>query len=837
MNRTFLSALILSVFLVLGIAATAFGDANWVSLNGSSTPQKPTVAVLSSTETETVIRVTAHGFWATEIAEDGQIFQALNFPGYGTALEIGKPAVPVISERVGIPGSANVSVSVVDAVEVTLPGYNVHPFQTPLRESEQRVTFDIDRGLYSQNAFYPEVQAQVSQPRLWRDLRIVVLQFNPITFNPVTGELKACTEMTVKLAYTGTSDVNVQQFRRPVPANYDAMYRKSVLNYDYLEMTLESEAEQIDAAYDMLIIAADAYLSNVAPLAAHKNAMGLATTVVPISAVGTNYTAIKNYIQNEYNTNGISYVLLVGNESDIPAYTGYGFFSDYYYSLLAGSDDDADIAIGRFSVGNSAHVDNMVNKTITFEGSPPPGDWLEKSLLVANWELAPAKYQECKEQIRTAAEIPGNYYSVLYPDFTTAYGASYANGGDEATNADVIAYIDAGQRLVNYRGHGSETTWQYWNTSGEYFRISDVDAIDNGDLTPVVFSIACLNNNLSYSQTTIGEAFTRGDDAAVAYLGASDPSYTTPNHDYDKQLYSAIFHEGINAVGDASNIASVRVIDLWGTYGITNARMYLWLGDPSLGLIYEGEPRPGPPVLVSPDDGAYFDAPAVVDLDWEDEPLSQYYHVQVDNNADFSSPEAENTNVTPSQWQTPSLAEDIYFWRVRGGDDIGYGSWSVVRSIFVGIQVQAPVLYSPADAAKIKNDVNIPLEWYRIEGVAGYNIEIDNNPDFSSPEQTGYSAVCTNGTCLYYINPALMPGEYYWRVKADETGWPWSDVWSFRLQGRVKKDAAEDGLPQSAELYANRPNPFNPKTAIRFALAEPGHVRLTVYNIMGQKVA
>ncbi|UCD65066.1 MAG: T9SS type A sorting domain-containing protein, partial [Candidatus Zixiibacteriota bacterium] len=113
----------------------------------------------------------------------------------------------------------------------------------------------------------------------------------------------------------------------------------------------------------------------------------------------------------------------------------------------------------------------------------------------------------------------------------------------------------------------------------------------------------------------------------------------------------------------------------------------------------------------------------------------------------------------------------------------------------------------------------------------------DNNPDFSSPEQTGYSAVCTNGTCLYYINPALMPGEYYWRVRADEAGWPWSDVWSFRLQGRVKKDAAEDGLPQSAELFANRPNPFNPKTAIRFALAEPGHVRLTVYNIMGQKVA
>lgn len=42
--------------------------------------------------------------------------------------------------------------------------------------------------------------------------------------------------------------------------------------------------------------------------------------------------------------------------------------------------------------------------------------------------------------------------------------------------------------------------------------------------------------------------------------------------------------------------------------------------------------------------------------------------------------------------------------------------------------------------------------------------------------------------------------------------------------------------PATFELGQNFPNPFNPVTSISYALAEPSHVRITVYNLVGQAV-
>jgi len=54
------------------------------------------------------------------------------------------------------------------------------------------------------------------------------------------------------------------------------------------------------------------------------------------------------------------------------------------------------------------------------------------------------------------------------------------------------------------------------------------------------------------------------------------------------------------------------------------------------------------------------------------------------------------------------------------------------------------------------------------------------------------------------------------------------------------KGVAEEtdyGHPYHWELFPNYPNPFNPTTTIHYSLTKDSHVKLVVYNVLGEAVA
>ncbi|AQQ72339.1 Gingipain R1 precursor [Limihaloglobus sulfuriphilus] len=563
-------------------------------------------------------------------------FEAFSLAGRLTTSQVGKPQLPVIRELIAVPDNAKFEVSILESSSVIIEDIDVYPFQPPLKDGQKQGEFVIDKDFALQDDFYPYDIVSIDDPAIWRDITVVGVTLNPACYNPVTRQLKVYKHLKVKIEILG-GDKN----KKRISQKNAKMYKGAVKNFDSLDVVEEDET--IDFRYDselqQLLETTDepgaqlkalpeedqlksgtpydssrkilsirhsscSTYATLYPLLDWHRRKGLPYYSYPIS--GT-YTAqqIKNIIVSQYNAHPeLEYVLLVGDIDYIPWQQNWGGSSwpndlpgDHWYACITGGsspDMYADVAIGRLPCKNDTELQNMVDKILSYEKTPPAGSWPNTAILMSHKENAPGKYQGCSEDIRTAT------YSYDPFSFVTAYGASAANDGDDATNNDVIGALNSGAGILNYRGHGGwsdisgppygEFWGSSWNTSYQAFSKTTVSSVNNGGMLPVVFSISCTNAWLDAANSTLGEHFIKQTDSAVAFLGASRPSYTTPNHDFDKSLFKAIGSYGVYNVGKVLNSANAALVAGYGSssYAMDNVKMYLWLGDPAMEIRTSG---------------------------------------------------------------------------------------------------------------------------------------------------------------------------------------------------------------------------------------------------------
>jgi len=488
--------------------------------------QNNKATLVSSTIDETFINFTFQSYdFKTVATQKGEAVIVLA-EDMSAIMELGAPNLPKFTESLIIPDLASMKVEVLSSKYKDVKNVTVAPSKGNLTRNIDPATISYQYGsVYHKDAFYPSQLTDLNEPFILRDHRGQVLQVFPFQYNPVSKTLRVYSEIKLKVSVkdqSGVNPFNRTKSRAKVTKEFNKIYTNHFINYQ----ASQSRYTPVEEEGNMLIICHDAWTAEMEAFVTWKNTIGRPCEMVTVTDAGGTATNIKTYVENYYNTNGLTFLLLVGDSNQVPTNIGgdLGGHSDNAYAYITGNDHYLEFFVGRFSAETAAHVTTQVLRTYEYEkGDQLAADWLNKCMSVGSDEGGPGFGDDGEydwEHLRNIQTdlIGFSYINPPYEHFEGSQGGEDAAGNP--TPAQVAVSLNAGLGIANYTGHGSDTSW---STSG--FSNSDINNLTNENKLPFIWTVACVNGAF-VGQTCFGEAWLRAENngeptGAVAIMAAT----------------------------------------------------------------------------------------------------------------------------------------------------------------------------------------------------------------------------------------------------------------------------------------------------------------------------
>jgi hypothetical protein len=670
----------------------------------------------------------------------GTSYLQIGVTGAGSTEEVGAPELPALGALLAFPPDTDqASIEDVEVVAQTNEdGVRVAPFRQRIAGEAEPAPAAPDPARYGSMDAYPATPVALGSLERWRGVTVARLAVHPVRVVPAWQRLSVDTRVRVTVAWHEQPGHDGP----PAPTGAPDDTQKAVITA--VDDATGAAPPRDEPSSKYLFIVDDKLVGAIEPLVELKRAQGLSPTVTAVSTLGTPLTpdAIRAHVAKAYREQGIEYALLVGDLDVIPMYQWGEYPSDLWYGLIEGDDLFAEVSMGRLVARTPEELAPVVAKIIAYATGDPNAAWRKKILLVAHEQEYPGKYTAATEAVRTYD------YGLKSPiEFTKIYG------GERGTNTQVMTAINEGVGLVAYRGHGDTGEWWEWGQDGSFF--ANKQTFTNAEKTPVVFSIACLNLNLPAAEPTLGEQFVMlKEGGAVAFLGATQPSYTTPNHDFIRYLTRSVLEDGVVSLGKVLLRANAELLKQYGadSYANENVRMYAILGDPmtTLGTGYLCDPHvtaeAGPDTTIEAGQWVQLGAPPQAGATYKWEPATDLSCTDCPNPKAY--PQA-TTTYTLTVESTCNKRTDKVTITVGGSKvPVGWGNlqWPVTLRAQAGVPTDeifgqvwmSGVTDQPGQGAGIVAQVGYgPLadpptaaSWTWID--AAYNVDAANNDEYKA---------------------------------------------------------------------------------------------------------
>ena len=580
-----------------------------------------------------------------QIVVNNQVFDEVIMTDSEGAWNVGEPNLPAYSVSLLLPqGTTIADISIEPGTKIVLgSGYIVVPVEQPVTLSELSTVSakgTIDPTIYSSDTIFPSNLFSIVGTYSFRGYSLLVLLLYPVQYQPISGRLSYFDELTLVIKTIQSGSIN------PMYRGLEKDRIEIENKIDFLDSLSTYESDSFvslsTAGYDMLILTTDALKEGFIPLKEAHETQGLKTEIKTLSNVSLLYgqvtpETIRDFIRNDYITNGINYVLIGGDTDIVPAkmlWVQAGqdtttMPSDLYYGCLDGSfnynDNDkwgerfdgdgggdvdlvAEVYVGRAPVSNLIETNNFVQKSISYMNTGGYSSGL--ALMVGEYLWGPPDYKvtfgdHYMDELINRSDA-SHYVTVGMPldryTFDKLYDHNWS--GFDVNNswntgwptAEIINRINNGVRFINHLGH-SGTTYNMRMVPNDVLTLSNI-------VLPFIYSQGCYAGAFDDGDC-MAEYFTvKTTHAAFAAImcaryGWGTPGSTDgPSQRFHRYFWDGIFGKNITEIGKLNQFSKEknlkiinRVCMRWCYYELN------LFGDPALMFFIQNNTSPEKPSI------------------------------------------------------------------------------------------------------------------------------------------------------------------------------------------------------------------------------------------------
>ena len=412
-------------------------------------------------------------------------------------LRAGAPDVSKVDATVIIDAAVGTALEVIETEFVDIQDADVVASKGNLYRNVDPATVPFEQGpAYNQDAFYPTMAASLQTPFVQRGVRGQSIWAFPFQYNPVSKVLRAHTSITVRIVETEAAPVNPAVVPARVSAEFADQLGRRFLNaasgesrYDYIE------------EHGKIVVVTDAMYDDVlAPLIQWKIEKGLETEVVYASDFGNDYQTIKDFLADQYLNEGLTHVILAGDEDQVAAHlitngggTGY---CDPCYGFVEGNDHYPEFFVGRLLVHTVAEMETLVERTLEYEKTPYLGEeWFNIGVGIGSNEgagIGDNGESDWQHQNVIKDKLLDYGFQEVWELYDGSQGGNSPTGGETADEAgnpnanDMVELVNKGLSYINYTGHG-----YHGGIASSGFDINAIGQTTNNGMYGFFVPVAC----------------------------------------------------------------------------------------------------------------------------------------------------------------------------------------------------------------------------------------------------------------------------------------------------------------------------------------------------------